>query len=458
MCLKNSLLPLLAALLFFAGTVNGQLRERRENEPGSFQEELNERDFEALKEFLNAKKAGIDFPKKGCGLVIRGDVRTEWRHMTEKQNGVSLRGPDTFHSRIDNRGYFIRRGPRSKNDFDIECNMKFDYKCERTWAHAHLKYDNSAGVQDNDEDCLVDPEGYHGSGDCDDICLKKAYFGYLLCENKCSRFEVEIGRRGNLYDAFDSKVQFLSRFDGILFHYKSRSECIGNWYWKVAGFVVDQDVNHFAWATELGLLNICETGIDFKYSFIHWKKYGKNFCGVADPAGFRCMNSQFQLAYNFQPDILLKPARIYGAYLINHDSPRRAYLFREHNASGHGFHDVIRHARKNKAWYVGFLIGDVRKEGDWSIEVQYQLVQAFSMPDDDVSGIGRGNVLGTTLTGLFNGPNGNTNYKGWRFEALYALTDNISVDHIIEFSQAEDAKIGGSHSYSKVEIETIYAF
>jgi hypothetical protein len=65
-------------------------------------------------------------------------------------------------------------------------------------------------------------------------------------------------------------------------------------------------------------------------------------------------------------------------------------------------------------------------------------------------------VLDESVTGI--GARGNTNYKGWKFEGLYALTDNFTIDSIIEFSKAYKKKIGGSHSYSKFELETIYAF
>jgi len=101
-------------------------------------------------------------------------------------------------------------------------------------------------------------------------------------------------------------------------------------------------------------------------------------------------------------------------------------------------------------------VGEVLKEGDWSFEIQYQYVQAFSIPDKDVSGIGRGNVHKDSITGP--AARGNTNYKGWRFEGLCAITDDLTVDSILEFSQDVDPSIGGSHHYSKFEIETIYAF
>jgi carbohydrate-binding DOMON domain-containing protein len=129
---------------------------------------------------------------------------------------------------------------------------------------------------------------------------------------------------------------------------------------------------------------------------------------------------------------------LYGAYLVNHNNP--------HGNPGN----------QNDAWYVGFELGEVYGAGDWAFRTQYEYVQAYSIPDMDVSGIGRGNVLNDSVTSAVR--RGNTNYKGWKFEFLYAITDNLNVDTIFEFSRAIDKNIGGGHHYSKFEIEAIYAF
>lgn len=425
----------LLSLVVAVGFTGSVLADSADN-ANRFDEELNERDWRVLRDFINSKRT-IDVQEKSVSLAISGDVRTEWRHITEKQDGINLRSDD-HKATVDEVTYPIR-GP---NEFDIELNLYFDYVCDRAWAVAHLNFDNDAGVSDNGLDCKVDPEGYHGSGYCDGICLKKAYMGYNLFCDECGRFDIELGRRGNLYNAFDSEIQFLSRLDGILFTYSSNWECVADWYAKAAGFVVDERVNHFAWVIELGFLNICDSGLDFKYSFIDWEKNGINRCLVHDPEGFKFLNSQFTLAYHFDPEALCVPAKAFGAFLINHAAER---------------HEWTRDKRANIGWYVGFTLGEVIYAGDWAATVQYQVVQAQAIPDDDVSGIGRGNVLGSSVT-TDPGHNGNTNYKGWRFEGLYALTDNLTIDTIIEWSHADDARIGDSHSYSKLEVEAVYAF
>lgn len=428
-----------------------------------FEEELNERDFEALREYLKSKRTE-DLEEKTCNLSISGDVRTEWRHLNETCHGKDLRGGEHTN----------RSGlPISRNDFDIEFNMRFDYVAEKTWAVGHLQFDNSAGVDGNGHpcgkvikkkdrkknpcdkgkcqeckteslDCFVDPEGWHGSGACDDICLKKAYMGYNICVDGDSRFDVELGRRGNLYLVFDSKVQFLSRLDGVLFKYDSSWESIADWYVHAAGFLVDERVNQFAWVVETGALDIFDSGIDLKYSFIDWQKHGKNRCFAHNPEGFKFMVSQFTVAYNLSPEYFCKkPVKLYAALLINHDNP--------------SFYVHCRRIRnQNLAWYAGVLIGEVRKEGDWAVELMYQVVEARAVPDDDMAGVGRGNVLDDSFTSLTR--RGNTNFHGFRLEGLYAFTDNITLDSLIEWTKAYDEKIGGKHTYSKFELEAIYAF
>jgi|694.fasta_scaffold42140_1 hypothetical protein len=448
--MKKYLLPCLL-LLGLASSVAFAQDRRAGQDQSRFQQELNERDFEALREFLKTKRME-DLKSKAKDFTISGDVRTEWRHLTEVRRGIALRGNEHFTTAgLQPREIRHRRDfdgvPISKNDFDIEFNLRIDYATERTWAVAHVEYDNSAGVDGNRLGCRKDPRGYHGSGDCEGLCLRKAYFGYNLYRCGKTTFDIEIGRR-NLYNVFDSRIQFLSRFDGLLFKLKSCCPNLGEWYWYLGALVVDERVNHFAYVTEIGFLNMYDSGVDFKYSFIDWEKRGINRCFRHNPDGFKFLNSQFTLYYHFKAELVDQEGIVFGAYLINHDGHWRRF-FKEHHEH---------HARnQNKGWYVGFLLGDVQKEGDWSVEVRYEYVQAFAMPDEDASGICNGNVLNTSITQRGNA-GGNTNYKGWRFEGLYALTDNITLDTQIEWSHVVDPSITGKHDYSKFELEAIYAF
>lgn len=457
----RNLLPLL--LLAALGCINPYINAD-EQDGTSYDEELNERDFEALREFINSKKT-IDLKEKANNLAISGDVRTEWRHMTETLDGHRLRGPGArfiFPESVQGNNEEIydkgERFPVSKNDFDIEFNLHFEYRYKHTWAVGHVQYDNSAGIDDYGLNCNEDPKGWHGSGNAERLNLKQAYIGYNLFLCGDTVLDVELGRRGNLYKIFDSKVQFLSRLDGILLKYKTKWDCLGDWYVFLAGFVVDERVNQFAWVMETGFVNICDSGVDVKYSFIDWRRNGPNRCFENNPRGFRFMNSQLTMIYTLKQEILCKQARIFGAFVYNHDATHDGFKFERRNKNN-SKHRVPKFFKDtpldNVAWYIGFRVGDVRKEGDWAFEAQYQYVEAKAVPEGDSSGIGLGNIRDDTFTS--NG-RGNTNFKGYRFEGLYALTDNLTIDSIVEFSRTIRSSIAGKHTYSKFELEAIYAF
>lgn len=397
-----------------------------------YEQDLDEKDSDELYDYENTKRT-INVSEKACNLTISGDVRAEWRRRCEE----TYLGTITHFSDKPDKPYRF-----GKNKYKCAFNLKFDYVCDRAWAVAHLQFDNSAGVC-NDHSYLKDPEGMHGSGSGCDVDLKKAYMGYNLCCNGCTRLDVEVGRR-RLYQVFDSEVQFLSRFDGILIKYDTYYDCIGDMYLHAAGFVVDFKSDHYAWLIEAGLCNILSTGFDFKYSLVDWRKHGKNAMEIKDAIGNRYFNSQFTFAYHFDPENINVPSKLFGAVLWNHDAtiPDGDFYKGEPRA---GF-----------AWYTGFRVGDVVCAGDWAFSLQYQWVEARSIPDDDVSGIGNGNIRNCSFTA---DNQGNTNFKGWRIEALYAFTDNLSFDLRAEWSTDIDGHhFGGPHKFNQVRLESIYSF
>lgn len=415
-----------------------------------FQQELEESDMQVLRDFINAKRK-IPLIDKINNLNISGDVRFRWFYITEKALGEDLTGNDGIYvfreEQIINDEIFLigERLRISHCFYDVQFDLHLDYWTDCTWAVAHLTYDNAPGVDDNGLDTTIDPEGYHGSGSCDNLCLKQAYFGWLLYNNDCSWLDIEVGRRGQLWYVFDSQIQFLSRLDGILLSYWKTWDWCSWTYAKLAGFVVDERADQIAWATEIGFLNIAQTGIDFKYSFIDWVLHGRNRYFARDPIGFKFMNSQFTLAYNFICPRICKPAKLYGAFLWNHTPALKTFMQQIE----------IDIPRKNLGWYAGVKIGEICKEGDWSLEAFYAVVQAQCMPDNDVRRIGRGNVLDESFTA---DARGNTNWKGWQIVFAFALTDNLVVNSWVERSVPEDKNIGGSNEYTCFLLETVYAF
>ena len=409
----------------------------------SSSDEITERDYDAILEFLRTKRV-LPFDKKEGNLTMSGDVRVEWERVHEKEKGVPLRG-------VLSPGGCYRDYRASTNQYDMEFSLLLDYQAERAWAAVNLKMDHNAGTKKGNcttsGSCPGDPEGCHGSGNSDTIALKKAYFGYNMFEHGNSRFDIELGRR-HLYHVFDSKLQFTSRFDGLLLRYSNSFDDVGNYYLHLGSFVIDETIEHYGFVGETGLLDLMDTGLDVKYSYIDWATHKTNRCGVTEPRGMMFRNSQISLAYNFNPEFLKNKAKVYGAFLLNHAAQGRVQT---------------NYMKKNYGWYVGFQYGKVVQEGDWNVSINYQKVLAQAVPECDNGGIGRGNVKNLSFTNssavnsaLSTGGNGN--FEGWRVEGLYALTNNFTINPMYERSSEEDATIGGTHSYSKFQMQVIYAF
>jgi len=412
-----------------------------------FAEDLKRRDFEVVEEFLNSKRT-IPTSEKANNLTISGDVRFKWRHLCEKVNSDSHLGGNNL-SPIDGT-------PLGRNRFDVDLDLYFDYVADRAWGVAWIEFNNTAGQEINNLTCAIDPQQCGGSGECGDLCLRKAYMGYNLIADGCTRLDIELGRRP-MWTVFDSRIQFGSRFDGLLVRFSHDFECWADFYVNVGAFVVDERVDHFSYVVEAGLLDIMDYGFDLKYSFIYWPKTGSgwgNACKVVDPRGFQFKNSQVTLYYNFNPELFCRPAQLYGAVLYNAAA-------KSSNLNGLGLNNqrirkTPNYKNEGLGWYVGLLIGEVRVEGDWSIDIDYEYVEPQAVMECDLSS---DNARINAYRESFNlTGRGYGNYKGWRFEGLYALTDNLVFDTIVEFCRAADKNVGGQYSASRFRLEALYAF
>ncbi len=483
-------MPILVAAGFTSAAIHAQQQQET-----AFERQRNETDDTPLREFVQSKE-NIDVKKKANNLDISGDVRFEWRSLYEKGVVLCLEDPDSStlsendiariqavreqYRSLRGNGYVDNNNlPLSHIDFDIEFNLKLKYSFGRSWASAHLQFDNPAGIRGRNP-CFDDYPIFNccgtnverrvrgdqrysgkGSGESDRLNLKRAFMGYNIWADGKQRLDIEFGRR-KLDDIFFSEIQFSNRFDGILLKYANAINDDTDWYWETGGFVIDERVNHFGFATEIGVLNLFDVGLDLRYSFIDWIKHGKNRCKVRNPLGTQFAISQFSFVYTINPEFDCKviPFEFYGGFLINHAARREVFT---------------RWKKKNLGGFGGLTIGVVRKEGDWAIDIEYLMVQAQAVSDIDVSGVSRGNILDENLTDIIpvdvRGAGGRysservyfprrgaANFKGWRFEFLYAITDNLSVQTVYEYSREEDRRIGGPHRYADCEIEMIYAF
>ena len=190
---------------------------------------------------MNSKRT-IDLQEKAPGAQPSHQRRHpyHWQHVNEKVNGNKRRGGSADLCDDDRVG---------RNLFNVQFNLMFDYRCDRSWGVAHVEFKNQMGIRENHQkgcdvqplvlaengdntaigddasDCIQRANSYmFGSGEKNGLSLRKAYWGYNICADGTSRFDIETGRR-RLYDVFDSRIQFNAQFDGILLRYASQFDC-----------------------------------------------------------------------------------------------------------------------------------------------------------------------------------------------------------------------------------------
>ena len=404
------------------------------------------KDMDALRRWLRDKRF-ITMREIGGDLSLSGEVRTEFQATNERLNGIQQRdNPDATHGKS-----------RPMYAWDVEVNLMLDYRTDRTWAAIKLEFDNDMGIR---------------SGTVSNIRLEKAYLGGRIYPGETLIIDAEIGRR-NLYNVFDSKVEFASLYDGVLFRFNKAFEEIGTFYFNGGSFLVDDNTNHYGIVGELGALGIANTGLYAKYSLIDWyRPGGENEQGntayetALTNQRYRFLVSQLLSYYQFYPEWIGKRlVKFYMAGLMNHIALSSKMV--ENN--GEMVEIIPTGGRKaNLAWYAGVSIGIVKKAQDWAIDANYQWVQAQAYPTFDNLGIGRGNSAGLGLyTVNADGSGGattqkraggNTNFKGFEIEALYAITDNLTVQQNFRYSNTLNTDIGPNEKYRQYEMEFIYAF
>lgn len=409
-------------------------------------DEMNYRDFTRVAEFLQTKREGA-LEDKMSNLNLSGDVRFQFRQLSQKENGRQANG-DNDLSKNDDRGE-ERSSPSESGAYkypntfwDVEFNLIADYRTCNMWAVGHLEFDNKAGVFDHD-DKDYSSDDLWGSGDDRRIALRRAYIGYNFWDDECSRFDMELGRQ-KLYDIFDSKVQYQSYFDGLVLKY-SRMLDWAHGYVNAGAFVVDSVSDHYGFVVEAGLLSICDMGFDLKYSYTHWDKDGRNRKRVKDAKGNDYEISQLTGYYHFRPDCYDKDVTLYAAFLHNHDAKKSI------------------DGKEDFGWYAGATFGSIACAGDWYFDANYQWVEAGVVPDRDMGGITRGTQTENSCKNYCpkDGDNyGLGNYKGIELQGGYAITNNWLIKALYQTSRVINKDLGfeGKNSYSKFQVTSVYAF
>ncbi|MGM0440242.1 MAG: hypothetical protein ACQEP8_03905 [Chlamydiota bacterium] len=387
-----------------------------------------QRDYSEIKDFIKEQQKEITLRGKAGGhLELGGDIRFKWQNRNQKLQ--------------DKQQFSIGSDAPSTDTFTTEFNLLADYATENTWGGAKVEFKNQAGVS-TVKTADTNPKSANTT-----VKLQKALFGMNILEEGSSRLDIDMGRdRG--YNLFDSKVQFNNYFDGAWLKYSNSFEDIGDFYVRAGGLVGNSERQNYAWVGETGLLDIVNTGIYAKYSYAHWAFAGNKYFP-------KFQNSQFTAGWKFNNEWMVTvPAKVYGAFLINHDAKKYSSL------DNHKY---------NKAWYAGISVGELAKAGDWAVNFDWQVVEPQAVQGSEVSGIGNGNAQSSTLafdhtTSPVDSDStpptnlGNANYKGYEIDVAYAVTDSLTIAMEWDSTHSARQSVGGKNNYKKFELEAIYAF
>ncbi len=130
--------------------------------------DIENEDIQSLRDWINSKRM-ITVRELGGQLSISGDVHAEMQATSLVKDGVAQRGRGTGES---------------NNRYDVEFNLTIDYRTERSWLAARLRFDNDAGILNSD----------FGSGTSDRIKLDRAYWGYRLLDGDRHTMDIDVGR------------------------------------------------------------------------------------------------------------------------------------------------------------------------------------------------------------------------------------------------------------------------
>ncbi len=387
--------------------------------------DIQEEDIQALRDWINTKRL-ITARELGGQLSVSGDIHAEFQSAREKKNGVSQRGP----------GLLIP----NNHMYDVEFNLMVDYRTDFTWLATRIRFDNDGSLFND----------FLGSGSYNKLVVDRAYWGYRLIDRDQHTSDIEVGRREYIAVLFDSRIQFASNFDGVSFKDNYSIEKLGNLYYQLASFLVSEKRSQFAYLGELGVLNLLGTGAYLKYSIIDWDT--KKVAEV--PNQFDFIVSQATLGYKWIPQRLDRPIHIYSAAIYNHRAERLP---------------ISANHKENWGGYLGFSVGALKTAGDWSVDLNYQLLQAQCVPAFDVQGIGFGNSPGNSfyytrgedkkvVPNTVTSAQGNVNYQGFQISLQYLITSNLNLFQNWRQSRTLNKEIGPFRTYNQYELDLIYSF
>lgn len=426
-------------------------------------EEVDDEQFRAVRHYIESKR-DVSILQKGGKLKIGGDVKVDYTHQHQVLDGQRVEGKGLGGDRN-------LMGSKEMNlpaqMLNVEASLSFDYRNDKSFANVLIRMANHGGLDTTNFSDVVVLSGT-GSGQSrldaknnysptkNKLDLARAYIGYNLWEDDSYKLVGNVGRQ-RLYDLFDSRVMFVNRFDGVVFKYTGAFEGVGHAHATAGAFLISDRVNHYGKVAEVGLNHIADSGLGLKYAFIDWSngQYsdGSN-SGFGDDSGnkyvtnnayqylneaFRYAVSQILATYELPSEWTSDyKVKLYGAFLHNHKAHGMRDFYTQHDHDG----------KNNNAWYAGLTVGRIARPGDWVFDACYQYVRAQAVPDfDSFGGAGRGNL--TSVWGVLDRSQGNTNYKGIQAKFAYLLTADLLVKLNAAHSEAADAHLSSINSLAR---------
>ncbi|MCH9634336.1 MAG: hypothetical protein S4CHLAM7_10830 [Chlamydiae bacterium] len=398
---------------------------------------VNQKDLWAVRDWLKTKRVALN--AKSGDLSIAGDVTAEWRNVHEKLGSLDLTSGSNSP------------GGWSNNLYSIDFRLYFDYKADRSWASVKLEFNNAGGTF---------------NGEANQIALDRANMGYHLFDDGDQRLDVLVGRQRS-YEMYDSEVQFNSTLDGFTATYAMAMLGLADLSIRGGGYIVDQSENHPVWIIQSGFYDILDSGLYFEYAFCDWHKEDRKTTTITNSTSnavvtvgkskWDFITNQFILGYIFNPEVFSIDVRLFGGILWNAHAAKREIQRLSQNK--------LKSSEKNLAGWVALQLGSVERAGDWAFQAQWQVVEALSIPDWDVSGIGTGNSTSSSLFGFnkfssatnFPG-NGNSNYNGFELDLLYSVTNELVLEIRLQRALAEEKQIGYPLNYTNFILAAIYGF
>lgn len=378
-------------------------------------------DLTELSDWISSKRM-VTIKQLGGNLAISGDVRSEFFTVNERKNNIKQIGPNSQNPNIPDQA------------FKVKHHFLIDYRTGLTWCSTKVRFEY--------EKQKITDTGTK-------VKLERAILGARVYETDSKTVDLEFGRsKINYY--FDSRVQFGSYMDGLIFKFDSISENFGESYFHFSPFIVNELIHQYGYIGEVGVLNFLSTGLYLKYSLINWDT--KRQENEIDANRFRFVISQITAGYKFIMPLAEKSTTIYAAYLINTQAKPLA---------------ILNFNKQNKASYIGFNIGRLSKKGDWSIGGIYEYVEEQSIPEFDLIGIGKGNSSGIGLySTLPKGKGvpttratatGSTGYRGFNANFSYLISSNLSISQSYSQSNSLHYLCNDFH-YKIYFFEVAYAF